>query len=502
MNQLILERAVGSLGPNAFARLESTRLLRSFRPATHLSFDGGERALDGDHDGRAHRWAHQAGVSALALERFDGRLLVSGGSDAAIRLWNLEQLDDPESSDICQPVARIARNTDGPPGISGPAAGTENGHRFGITHLSFYPFDQGAFLSSSYDHTLKLWSANSTRLAGSFDLGSRVYTHAISPIASHLAVACATQHPAVRLVDLRTSSAVQALLPPGSAGSAVGANLSVAWSPTHEHVLASGTADGALRVWDVRRASGLIALLDQEDSLGIYSRRPEPSETSGLDPGLRSLRERGIRASAKAHTGPVNALAWTDDSHYLVSAGHDRRIRVWDAATGANTLVSFGPTIRNGQLASLHMFTSPSGLTAPGDEVLFFPNETEILIMDLHNGSVVTRLRGTGPTQAAVRSARGAERTTKNRITSLVWRGAGGGGSSSGVDMGGAGAAGGLYSGHLDGQIRPWVPIAITRDDEDEPVITEEEVGESRARKRRVIDTAYRALMGKQITFT
>lgn len=87
MNQLLFERATGALGPNVFAKLETTRLLSSFRPAPHHRFDGGETgsAIDnGEGSSRGsnavitnqkqHIWAHQAGVNALALERFDGRM--------------------------------------------------------------------------------------------------------------------------------------------------------------------------------------------------------------------------------------------------------------------------------------------------------------------------------------------------------------------------------------------------------------------------------------------
>jgi WD40 repeat protein len=156
-----------------------------------------------------------------------------------------------------------------------------------------------------------------------------------------------------------------------------------------------------VRIWDVRKANGLVALLDQEDTVGIVD-----AETP-----------RAPRLSAKAHAGPVNGLTWTDDGAYLVSAGHDGRIRVWDAATGANTLANFGPSIRNSQMGTLTMFVSPVGLTPPGRELLFFPNETEILVMDLHEGSTVTRLRGMGPAVAAVGTRRGGERTVRNRVT-------------------------------------------------------------------------------------
>lgn len=93
MNALLLERSSGSLGPNEFARIQTTWLLRSFSAAPRLRFGGGERAASdsstttaaagssgaaGNGNGgdapRASLWAHQAGVSALALERFDGRM--------------------------------------------------------------------------------------------------------------------------------------------------------------------------------------------------------------------------------------------------------------------------------------------------------------------------------------------------------------------------------------------------------------------------------------------
>lgn len=239
----------------------------------------------------------------------------------------------------------------------------------------------------------------------------------------------------------------------------------------------------------MRKAGGAIGLLDQEDSLGLFY-----NGMLGPDGLVRR------RLSAKAHAGPVNGLNWTDDGNYLMSAGHDRRIRVWDAATGANTLASFGPSLKNSQLTSVNMFASLVGLTHASRELLFWPNETEILVLGLHDGHIVTRLRGTGPTTAGIRSASGAERTVRNRITSIAWRGAGGGGQSSGVAMGGSNMGGALYSAHLDGQIRVWAPQLDGSDEEDEHE-TDVEARE-KAKKRKALDDVYLSLMGKKLTFT
>lgn len=371
----------------------------------------------------------------------------------------------------------------------------DKAHQFGITSLSFYPFDPNAFLSSSYDQTLKLWDTDSALLSGSWDLDSKLYTHAISPIADHLLVACGTAHPAVRLVDLRSNAAVQSLVAPGQVGIGGGAVLSLAWSPRDEHVLASGTLDGAVRIWDIRRASSLLGLLDQEDSLGLMRRGNGNGNAS-------NAMERGYRISAKAHSGPVNGLIWTDDGAYIISAGHDRRIRVWDAETGANTLASFGPSIRNGQLANVPMFVSPTGLTPPKTELLFWPNETEILVMELHEGTTVTRLRSAASQVAGVKTSRGGSTSVRNRVTSIVWRGAGGHGGSSGGIMGGVNAPGGIYSGQTDGVIRAWMPNFPNSELEDVDGRSGESEEENKGQKRKAIHDAFNSLMGTQVTFT
>lgn len=404
--------------------------------------------------------------------------------DASIKIWDLEQSGNPHDSHVYKPVAKINRSES-----------KDKAHQFGITAFSFYPFDPNAFLSSSYDQTLKLWDTDNALLSGSWDLDSKLYTHAISPIADHLLVACGTAHPAVRLVDLRSNAAVQSLVAPGQVGIGGGAVLSLAWSPRREHILASGTLDGAVRIWDVRRASSLLGLLDQEDSLGLMQR--------GNDTGSgNTTMERGYRISAKAHSGPVNGLTWTDDGAYIVSAGHDRRLRVWDATTGANTLASFGPSIKNGQLANIPMFVSPTGLTPPKKELLFWPNETEILVMELHEGTTITRLRSASSQVAGVKTSRGGSTSVRNRVTSIVWRGAGGhGGSRGGGVMGGVNAPGGVYSGQTDGVIRAWMPNLTSNDadDVDGRAGGEEE---NQGQKRKAIHDAFNSLMGNQITFT
>jgi DNA excision repair protein ERCC-8 len=381
--------------------------------------------------------------------------LVSGGADSSIKLWDLEEC----------PSGAI--HTFKPTGTVPKSA---SAHKFGITHLSFYPFDSAAFLSSSYDHHLKLYTTETLTLSADFDLNSIIYTHALSPIANHLLVACATQHPAVRLVDLRSGASTHSL--PGHHG----ALLSLAWSPTVEHILVSGGIDGTVRLWDIRRSSGTLGVLDMEDSTGIIG-------TDGVGKGTRA------REAGKAHQGAVNGITWSDDGSYIISAGHDERVRVWDAATGANTLASFGPTLKNSHLSNLPLVTSPTSLTAPGKEVLFYPNEKELVMFELREGRILKRLKVPGPAMAAVRSKTG-ERNIRNRITALAWRGQ--------VD--------GVYSAHSDGQIRAWLPRTaeddrLDREDEEALKSQVDDETEGGKRKRQVLHDVFRDLTRQKISF-
>ncbi|KAH6722536.1 WD40-repeat-containing domain protein [Leptodontidium sp. MPI-SDFR-AT-0119] len=470
MNQLLFDRSTGNLGPQAFARIQTSQRIHSIQPGPRLRFSGGEKEavlVDDDEDQASQSraplqeknteskiWAHQSGVNSLAID-IDNRLLLSGGADSSIKLWDLDE-NIPGAKHTFKPSSIVPK--------------TSLTHKFGITQLRFFPFDSGAFLSTSYDHHLKIYSTETLAVSGDFDLSSIVYTHALSPIANHLLVACATQHPTVRLVDLRSGSSTHSL-----AGHH-GALLSLAWSPTLGHILASGGIDGTARLWDIRKSSGALGVLDMEDSTGV----------AGTDEMGRSARPRD---SGKSHSAAVNGLTWTGDGSYIISAGHDDRVRVWDAATGANTLASFGPMLKNGHLSNLPVVATPPGTTAPSKDLLFYPNEKELLVFELHEGRLLKRLKVPGPNIAAVRSRTG-ERNVKNRITGLTWRG----------------QAGGLYSSHTDGQIRAWLPRTAEDDEldeEEERVLKQDDENESEGakRKRQVLDDVFRDLTRQKITF-
>jgi DNA excision repair protein ERCC-8 len=350
------------------------------------------------------------------------------------------------------------------------------GHRFGITKLSFYPVDPGAFLSSSYDKTVQVWDTETLQSAISFPVPGQVYAHDISPIASHLLVAVAVQDSFVRLIDLESGASTHTL--PGHEG----AVLSVAWSPVREHILVSAGSDGTVRLWDIRSAGNILGTLDYEDSVGILRSRVATRD-------IASARQ---RYDAKAHIGPCNGVVFSADGSHIISCGHDERIRVWDASTGANTLVHFGPTIRNRVLASLTPTPVPPDMTESGHELMLFPNGPEVLLLDMHEGTLLHRLR---PVPGVAARAKG-EKGLKQRVTDVCWR------------PGHCEA----YSAHSTGFIKAWVPQTSEDDvdesddgqEQDEQTRLEDELdgGGDRKRRREDLQRMYRDLMKQKITFT
>ncbi|KAL1591623.1 hypothetical protein SLS60_011873 [Paraconiothyrium brasiliense] len=447
--QQIANRAYGILPANVVKRAVASRLVYALQPSS-VNFSG---RAPSSHEPNERHPAHVAGVNALTIDRFEGRYLLSGGADSSIALWDLEaQPTVAEGYQTYTPLTTVSK--------------TAEEHKLGITQILFYPFDSLAFLTSSYDHTVKLYSSETLVPSASFDLDSVVYNIALSPIASHLLVACATQHPTVRLVDLRSGASTHSL-----AGHS-GAILSTAWSPTREHILASGATDGSVRLWDIRRSVSELGSLDMEDSIGVYAK-----------PSASFMRN---SVQGKAHRGPVNGIVWTDNGYHLVTCGHDQRIRVWDTDSGANTLANFGPMVKNSDLAPCIPLLAPAEYSQPEKDILFYPNEHEVLGYELFDGRLLRRLRRPEQQRHVYDTGSKGQRNAKDRITALAWR-------AHDVEM---------YSAHADGTISAWTPRTEEDADLDEEAKNEQEGKiESRKRKRGVLDEIYQDLTKRPITF-
>ncbi|ORX61420.1 WD40 repeat-like protein [Hesseltinella vesiculosa] len=287
------------------------------------------------------------GVNGLDIETVEQRYLMSGGADGRIHIYDLQVSSRKKVTKI-PPIASVSR---------------ADRHLYAVSSVSWYPFDTGMFISSSYDQTIRVWDTNEMNVACTFPLDSLVHCQAISPIASHSLVAAAAAEPRIRLCDLRSGAFTHSL------SDHVGEVYSCLWSPSQEFTLYSGGSDGTVRVWDIRRASACLASLDQEN---------------GADP---------LGETNTAHGGrPVNGLTASADGQYLVTLGKDEKIRLWDTTTGKNMLVNYGSYFRNRYKSRLQPVISDADVWPP---LLFVPSDDQqVLVYGLLDGKLTKRLRG------------------------------------------------------------------------------------------------------------
>lgn len=84
MNSFLLNRTIGSISPPVLQRAQTTRLVHAISPTPGVRFRNEQTGADvsstadgqdGCQGGGAEQiWAHKAGVNALAIDRFEGRL--------------------------------------------------------------------------------------------------------------------------------------------------------------------------------------------------------------------------------------------------------------------------------------------------------------------------------------------------------------------------------------------------------------------------------------------
>ncbi|KAL1957531.1 hypothetical protein VTO42DRAFT_5757 [Malbranchea cinnamomea] len=493
MNSYLLNRSQGSIRPSIFHTAQCARLIHGLEPAPGIRFSSnpsassGESEVVGDEPGTSRTnvgeyevWAHKAGANVLTIDQYEKRYMLSGGADSSIHLWDLESRG-AELSHLHKPIASVLKSSN------------KSAHTHALTSISIYPFDPtpSTILTTSHDTTLKLSSLGESEITPvhTFSLHSTPYSHSLSSHPSSLLlIGVGTSDRAVRLLDLRSGLATHAL--PGHSA----AVLSVAWAPQNQYLIASASKDNRVIIFDVRRAGhrAAIASLDMDDAVGVLGPLAAPQQQS-----TARVRQPFVR-EARAHNGAVTGVRWTPSGSHLLTAGQDSRIRLWDASTGANAVVHFGPRVRNS--ASLHMaeraplIIPESAAIPPGHEVFLWPNYNdqddrgEIFMFQYRDGTFVKQLRVPGVLSRQKLRGRPTALTAA-RINALAWRG--NGGSGEGME---------LYSAHGDGTIRAWT----SRTEEDEALAAEQDEAEreEKKRKRDVLEEVYRGLMQPNITFT
>ncbi|GLE11738.1 hypothetical protein PINS_up024338 [Pythium insidiosum] len=220
----------------------------------------------------------------------------------------------------------------------------------------------------------------------------------------------------------------------------------LAWSLANEFQLATGSRNGEIRFWDIRRSGAtacLLALnqdgaadvpgrsrqqqLDQQftdqrqatdashdaaggrDGIVVLSfadesaasratatERTAAAQAPTLEKGRRSLGSASscVCCLARAHSSAVNALAFTPDGRFLLEQATDDKLRLWHGTTGEHLFANYEGTVSSKVSRRVQLAVVQEG--------------------DAANGTLVfTR---TAPT-ASSRGIRGAWRRWQSRVT-------------------------------------------------------------------------------------
>ncbi|XP_050264819.1 WD repeat-containing protein ATCSA-1-like [Quercus robur] len=357
---------------------------------------------------------HRASINSLQVDLTEGRYLLSGAADASAAVYDVQRATDYEAGGL------IAKHKC----LFVVDKQHEHGHKYAISSAIWYPVDTGLFITGSHDHHINVWDTNTTQVVMNFKMPGKVYRTAMSSLATtHMLIAAGTEDVQVRLCDIASGAFSHTL-----SGHRDGV-MTVEWSTSSEWVLVTGGCDGAIRFWDIRRA-GCFLVLDQSHSqLGRRPTIPEHSATNkaltskslssgqnlnaklraqqrklangngtkqspiGRMPAKGSLRQRlhpGMLSSldrATAHYGAVTGLKATEDGMYLLSAGSDSRLRLWDVESGCNTLVNF-ETVRLQAGKPIQLATSQDS------DLVFVPCMTAVKAFDVWSGNTSQTFRG------------------------------------------------------------------------------------------------------------
>src|SRR5713101_7590702 len=162
---------------------------------------------------------------------------------------------------------------------------------------------------------------------------------------------------------------------------------SVAWSPDGKHI-ASGSADGIVKVWDATSVHILLTYKGHKDVVNSVAWSPDGKHIASASADgtvqVWDATSGHILLTYKGHTAAVSSVAWSPDGKRLASASSDQTVQVWDATSGHTLLTYKGHTVVVNSVA-----WSPDG-----ERLASASSDTTVQVWDATSGHTLLTYRG------------------------------------------------------------------------------------------------------------
>jgi len=293
-----------------------------------------------------HRGRHGSPVTCVAYSK-DGKLIVSGGTNGHVRLWDsttlrLKAVLSTGSSTQCVALARdnktlAAGNASGglylwdvskdPP----IATGTFNIGTSPVYALSFSA-DSKLLAAGVFDGLVHLFDTSSKPKVRTQLAGHKTAVHGVGFAPRGATLASASADGQLRLWNVLKDSVQEAHKVDGPKDV-----VALAYTPSGTS-LAVAHADGTVQFWNVSGLRPVRRAQFQAHKGALHALAFAPGgatlATAGADGSARifDARTHKLRALAEGHYGPVGGLVFSPSGRTLVTGGHDWTVRVWNVA--------------------------------------------------------------------------------------------------------------------------------------------------------------------------
>jgi WD40 repeat protein len=237
-------------------------------------------------------------------------MLASGDEEGSIRLWDV-------ATGLCRRVFE--------------------GHQNGVTSLAISPCGR-RMASASWDNTIRIWDLESGREQAvlhrpSDERPGRDMFVGVAWTLDGRAVIAASLFSEVIFWDIDTSQQFAVLR--AHTGNLTG----LAISP-NGRILATASEDSTVKLWDLGTLTG------QNRAVVQYIERGT-DRAAWVGAGVASGAPQifiSPDVTLTGHTGPIAQVAFSPDSRQLATSAVDGTVRLWDAATGQQTIMFDGHT--------------------------------------------------------------------------------------------------------------------------------------------------------------